>query len=147
MISTLSNCHRAKPRNKNKPTSNALNQFKNSSNLALDLEKAQERIETLENNEIALIGVLHDKENIIQSKGRTINRLKKELKELEDKYRLERERMVAENKHLKDQGLEKTYTQKDYEDLKKAHHQEVEALKKEIQKYKTQETYTPTKRM
>ncbi|WP_162971683.1 hypothetical protein [Helicobacter pylori] len=49
--------------------------------------------------------------------------------------------MVAENKHLKDQGLEKTYTQKDYEDLKKAHHQEVEALKKEIQEY------TPTKRM
>ncbi|WP_240461758.1 hypothetical protein [Helicobacter pylori] len=42
-----------------------LNKFKNSSNLALDLEKAQERIQTLESNEIALIGVLYDKESII----------------------------------------------------------------------------------
>ncbi|MGL2333578.1 hypothetical protein ACOWK8_07845 [Helicobacter pylori] len=128
-------------------TINELNQFKNSSNLALDLEKAQERIQTLESNEIALIDVLCDKENIIQNKGRTINRLKKELKELEYNYNQERERMKAENKHLQEQGLEKTYTQKDYEDLKKAHHQEVEALKKQIQEYKTQETYTPTKRM
>ncbi len=141
-INTLKN----KIQDKDK-TINELNQFKNSSNLALELEKAQERIETLESNEIALIGVLHDKENIIQSKGRTINRLKKELKELEDNYRLERERMVAENKRLKEQGLEKNYTQKDYEDLKKAHHQEVEELKKQIQEYKTKETYTPTKRM
>ncbi|WP_243876532.1 hypothetical protein [Helicobacter pylori] len=125
-------------------TINELNQFKNSSNLALDLEKAQERIQTLESNEIAYMHALSAKESTIQSKGRTINRLKKELKELEDKYRLERERMVAENKRLKEQGLEKTYTQKDYEDLKKAHHQEVEELKKEIQE---QETYTPTKRM
>ncbi|PUD25242.1 hypothetical protein C2S29_07950 [Helicobacter pylori] len=93
------------------------------------------------------MGVLYDKEGIIQNKGRTINRLKKELKELEYNYRQNRERMQAENKHLKDQGLEKIYTQKDYEDLKKAHHQEVEALKKQIQEYKTQETYTPTKRM
>ncbi|WP_244660453.1 coiled-coil domain-containing protein [Helicobacter pylori] len=119
-----------------------LNKFKNSSNLALDLEKAQERIQTLESNEIALIGVLYDKESIIQNKGRTINRLKKKLKELEYNYNQERERMKAENKHLQEQGLEKTYTQKDYEDLKKAHHQEVEELKKQIQ-----ETYTPTKRM
>ncbi|WP_207618514.1 hypothetical protein [Helicobacter pylori] len=118
-----------------------------STDLALDLEKAQERIQTLESNEIALMGVLYDKENIIQNKGRTINRLKKELKELEYNYRQNRERMVAENKHLKEQGLEKIYTQKDYEDLKKAHHQEVEELKKQIQKYKTQETNTPTKRM
>ncbi len=128
-------------------TINKLNQFKNSSNLALDLEKAQERIETLESNETALVKALYDKESIIQSKGRTINRLKKELKELEYNYNQERERMKAENKHLQEQGLEKTYTQKDYEDLKKAHHQEVEELKKQIQKYKTQETYTPTKRM
>uniref|UniRef100_UPI001ABAD913 hypothetical protein n=1 Tax=Helicobacter pylori TaxID=210 RepID=UPI001ABAD913 len=62
-------------------------------------------------------------------------------------YRQNRERMQAENKHLQEQGLEKIYTQKDYEDLKKAHHQEVEELKKQIQEYKTQETYTPTKRM
>ncbi|MGL2805258.1 hypothetical protein ACQJ9X_07305, partial [Helicobacter pylori] len=67
---------------------------------------------------------------------------KKKLKELEYNYNQERERMKAENKHLQEQGLEKTYTQKDYEDLKKAHHQEVEELKKQIQ-----ETYTPTKRM
>lgn len=118
-----------------------------STDLALDLEKAQERIQTLESNEIALMGVLYDKENIIQNKGRTINRLKKELKELEYNYRQNRERMVAKNKHLKEQGLEKIYTQKDYEDLKKVHHQEVEELKKQIQKYKTQETNTPTKRM
>ncbi len=123
-------------------TINELKKFKNSSNLALDLEKAQERIQTLESNEIALIGVLYDKESIIQNKGRTINRLKKELKELEYNYNQERERMKAENKHLQEQGLEKTYTQKDYEDLKKAHHQEVEELKKQIQ-----DTYTPTKRM
>ncbi|MGL2454966.1 hypothetical protein ACOWMI_07745, partial [Helicobacter pylori] len=128
-------------------TINELNKFKNSSNLALDLEKAQERIKTLESNENTLIHVLHDKEDIIQNKGRTINRLKKELKELEYNYRQNRERMVAENKRLKEQGLEKIYTQKDYEDLKKAHHQEVEELKKQIQKYKTQETNTPTKRM
>ncbi|MGN8457279.1 hypothetical protein ACR9LK_07775 [Helicobacter pylori] len=127
-------------------TINELNKFKNSSNLALDLEKAQDRIQTLESNEIALIHALHDKENIIQNKGRTINRLKKELKELEDNYRLERERMVVENKRLKDQGLEKIYTQKDYEQLKEQHLKEIEALKKEIQKTK-QETYTPTKRM
>ncbi len=128
-------------------TINELNQFKNSSNLALDLEKAQERIQTLESNKNTLIGVLYDKEDIIQRKGRTINRLKKELKELEYNYRQNRERMQAENKHLQEQGLEKIYTQKDYEDLKKVHHQEVEELKKQIQEYKTQETYTPTKRM
>ncbi|WP_181356905.1 hypothetical protein [Helicobacter pylori] len=59
--------------------------------------------------------------------------------------------MQAENKHLKDQGLEKVYTQKNYEDLKKAHHQEVEALKKEIQELektiKKNNEYTYTKRM
>ena len=132
---------------KQEKTINELNKFKNSSNLALDLEKAQERIETLESNETALVKAVYDKESIIQSKGRTINRLKKELKELECNYHQNRERMQAENKCLKDQGLEKIYTQKDYEDLKKAHHQEVEELKKQIQEYKTQETYTPTKRM
>ncbi|WP_243878495.1 DUF3450 domain-containing protein [Helicobacter pylori] len=89
------------------------------------------------------INTLKDK---LQAQEKTINELNKKLQELEDNYRLERERMVAENKRLKEQGLEKTYTQKDYEDLKKAHHQEVEELKKQIQKTK-QETYTPTKRM
>ncbi|MGN8382826.1 mobilization protein [Helicobacter pylori] len=132
-------------------TINKLNQFKNSSNLALDLEKAQDRIETLESNENTLIKALYDKESAIQSKGRTINRLKKELKELEYNYRQNRERMVAENKRLKEQGLEKTYTQKDYEDLKKTHHQEVEELKKQIQELektiKKNNEYTYTKRI
>ncbi len=118
---------------------------------ATETKKAQERIKTLESNETALIEALYDKENIIQSKGRTINRLKKELKELEDNYRLERERMVAENKHLKDQGLEKIHTQKDYEQLKEQHEKEVEALKKEIQELektiKKNNEYTYTKRM
>lgn len=59
----------------------------------------------------------------------------------------ERERMVAENKRLQEQGLDKIYTQKDYEALKKAHHQEVEQLKKQIQEYKTQETNSYSKRM
>ncbi|MCQ2858808.1 hypothetical protein JT171_04005, partial [Helicobacter pylori] len=126
-------------------TINELNQFKNSSNLALD------RVKTLESNEIALIKALYDKENIIQSKGRTINRLKKELKELECNYHQNRERMQAENKHLKDQGLEKVYTQKDYERLKEQHLKEVEALKKEIQELektiKKNNEYAYTKRM
>ncbi|WP_231622688.1 hypothetical protein [Helicobacter pylori] len=41
--------------------------------------------------------------------------------------------MKAENKRLKEQGLEKIYTQKDYEDFRKRHEKEIEALKKEIQ--------------
>lgn len=48
--------------------------------------------------------------------------------------------MQAENKRLQEQGLDKFYTQKDYETLKKQHADEIEALKKEIQeqdKYKT----------
>ncbi|WP_240446299.1 mobilization protein [Helicobacter pylori] len=139
-------------------TINELNQFKNSSNLALDLEKAKYRIETLEINETTLKNDLNAKKSIIQAKEKelntlkqekvdlndkiqaqekTINELNKKLQELEDNYRLERERMVAENKRLKDQGLEKIYTQKDYEQLKEEHLKEVEALKKEIQKYKT----------
>lgn len=132
-----------------------------STDLALELEKSQNRVKTLESNETALKNDSHAKESIIQAKEKELNTLKQEkttltnklqeqektitelnkkLQELEDNYRLERERMVAENKRLKEQGLEKIYTQKDYEDLKKAHHQEVEALKKEIQeqdKYKT----------
>ncbi|MFP6171630.1 mobilization protein [Helicobacter pylori] len=140
-----------------------LNQFKNSSNLALDLEKSQHRVKTLESNETALKNDLNAKESIIQDKDKeintlkdkiqkqekTINELTKKLQELEDNYRLERERMVrmvAENKRLKEQGLEKIYTQKDYERLKEQHEKEIEALKKQIQKTK-QETYTPTKRM
>ncbi len=135
---------------------------------ATETKKAQDRIKTLENSKKWLendlealesnikcrarinqgknkeINTLKDK---LQEQEKTINELTKKLQELEDNYRLERERMVAENKRLKEQGLEKTYTQKDYEDLKKAHHQEVEELKKQIQEYKTQETYTPTKRM
>ncbi|WP_240443872.1 hypothetical protein [Helicobacter pylori] len=143
-----------------------------STDLALDLEKSQKRVKTLESNETALKNDLHAKESIIQAKEKelntlkqertdlkdklkeqekTINELNKKLQELEDNYRLERERMVAENKRLKEQGLEKIYTQKDYEDLKKAHHQEVEALKKEIQELektiKKNNEYTPTKRI
>ncbi len=89
--------------------------------------------------------------NKIQKQDKTINELNKKLQELEDNYRLERERMVAENKRLKEQELEKIYTQKDYEDLKKAHHQEIEELKKEIQELektiKKNNEYTYTKRM
>ncbi|EMH05531.1 hypothetical protein [Helicobacter pylori] len=125
-----------------------------SADLALDLEKAQDRIKTLESNQTALKNDLNAKESAIQAKEKelntlkqertdlkdklqaqekTINELNKKLQELEDNYRLERERMVAENKRLKEQGLEKIYTQKDYEDLKKRHEKEIEALKKEIQ--------------
>ncbi|MFP6124979.1 mobilization protein [Helicobacter pylori] len=106
---------------------------KNSSNLALELEKAKDRIETLESNETTL-------KNDLNAKDKTINELKKQIQDLEYNYKQERERMQAENKHLKDQGLEKIYTQKDYEALKKQHADEIEALKKEIQeqdKYKT----------
>ncbi|WP_208356883.1 hypothetical protein [Helicobacter pylori] len=81
-----------------------------------------------------------DLKDKLQAQEKTINELTKKLQEQEYNYRLERERMVAENKRLKDQGLEKTYTQKDYEQLKEQHEKEVEALKKEIQeqdKYKT----------
>ncbi len=153
-------------------TINELNQFKNSSNLALELEKSQKQVKTLESNEIALKNDLNAKESTIQAKEKelntlkqertdlkdklqtqekTINELNKKLQELEDNYRLERERMVAENKRLKEQVLEKIYTQKDYEDLKKAHHQEIEELKKEIQELektiKKNNEYTYTKRM
>ncbi|WP_187832352.1 hypothetical protein, partial [Helicobacter pylori] len=135
-----------------------LNTLESADLAALELEKAQKRIETLESNKTALKNDLNAKESAIQAKEKelktlkqektdlkdklqdqekTINELTKKLQELEDNYRLERERMVAENKRLKEQGLEKTYTQKDYEDLKKAHHQEVEELKKQIQEYKT----------
>ncbi|WP_305867794.1 hypothetical protein [Helicobacter pylori] len=143
-----------------------------STDLAIELEKSQHRIQTLESNETALKNDLHAKESAIQAKEKelntlkqertdlkdklqaqekTINELNKKLQELEDNYRQERERMVAENKRLKEQGLEKVYTQKDYEDLKKAHHQEIEALKKEIQELdktiKKNNEYTYTKRM
>ncbi|MGN8366732.1 hypothetical protein ACR9JV_07660, partial [Helicobacter pylori] len=106
----------------------------------LDLEKAQERIQTLESNQTALKNNLNAKESVIQAQEKTINELNKKLQELEYNYRLERERIKAENKRLQEQGLEKIYTQKDYEKMKEAHHQELEALKKEIQeqeKYKT----------
>uniref|UniRef100_UPI001FB960E0 hypothetical protein n=1 Tax=Helicobacter pylori TaxID=210 RepID=UPI001FB960E0 len=128
---------------------------------ATETKEAQERIQTLENNEIMLKSDLNAKESTIQAKDKelntlkqertdlkdklqaqekTINELNKKLQELEDNYRLERERMVAENKHLQEQGLEKIYTQKDYERLKEQHEKEIEVLKKEIQeqdKYKT----------
>ncbi|GAA7258029.1 hypothetical protein ID0475_14670 [Helicobacter pylori] len=83
------------------------------------------------------LNTLKDK---IQEQDKTINELNKKLQELEYNYRLERERMQAENKRLKDQGLEKIYAQKDYERLKEQHEKEIEALKKKIQeqdKYKT----------
>ncbi len=41
--------------------------------------------------------------------------------------------MKAENKRLQEQGLDKIYTQKDYEALKKQHADEIEALKNKIQ--------------
>ncbi len=144
---------------------------KNSSNLALDLEKAQYQIKTLESNENTL-------KNDLNAKDKTINELKKQIQEQEYKYTQERERMKAENKRLQEQGLDKRYTQKDYENLKKQHADEIEALKKKIQeqnKYRIQAnalryrqaqqrktmktkktttptptpqpTYTPTKRM
>ncbi|MGN8480596.1 hypothetical protein ACR9MF_07985 [Helicobacter pylori] len=115
-----------------------------STDLALDLEKAQHRIQTLESNENTLKNDLNAKEIAIQAK-------EKELKELECNYHQNRERMQAENKHLKEQGLEKTYTQKDYERLKEQHLKEIEALKKEIQELektiKKNNEYTYTKRM
>ncbi len=107
-------------------TINELNQFKNSSNLALDLEKAQERIKTLESNENAL-------KNDLNAKETTINELKKQIQDLEYNYTQERERMKAENKRLQEQGLDKIYTQKDYKALKKQHADEIEALKNKIQ--------------
>ncbi len=150
---------------------------KNSSNLALDLEKAQDQIKTLESNENTLKNDLNAKESVIQAKEKTINELKKQIQEQEYKYTQERERMKAENKRLQEQGLDKRYTQKDYENLKKQYADEIEALKKKIQeqnKYRIQAnalryrqaqqrraktptptpstptpqpTYTPTKRM
>ncbi len=129
-------------------TINELNQFKNSSNLALDLEKAQERVKALESNENALKNDLNAKESIIQAtkqelqdKDKTINELKKQIQDLEYNYNQERERMKAENKHLQEQGLEKIYTQKDYEALKAEHNEQIEALKKKLKeqdKYKIQ---------
>ncbi len=114
-------------------TINELNQFKNSSNLALDLEKAQDRIKTLESNENTLKNDLNAKESVIQAKEKTINELKKQIQDLEYNYTQERERMKAENKRLQEQGLDKRYTQKDYEFLKRQHADEIEALKKKIQ--------------
>ncbi len=121
-------------------TINELNQFKNSSNLALDLEKAQDRIKTLESNENTLKNDLNAKESTIQAKDKelqdketTINELKKQKEALEYNYNQERERMKAENKRLQEQGLEKIYTQKDYENLKRQHADEIEALKNKIQ--------------
>ncbi len=99
---------------------------KNSSNLALDLEKAQDQIKTLESNENTL-------KNDLNAKEKTINELKKQIQDLEYKYTQERERMKAENKRLQEQGLDKRYTQKDYEALKAEHNKQIEALKKKIQ--------------
>ncbi len=144
---------------------------------ATETQKAQERVKTLESNENTLKNDLNAKESIIQAKEKTINELKKQIQEQEYKYTQERERMKAENKRLQEQGLDKRYTQKDYEFLKRQHADEIEALKNKIQeqdKYKTkfnalryrqaqqrraktptptpstptpQPTYTPTKRM
>ncbi len=118
---------------KQETTINELSQFKNSSNLALDLEKAQDRIKTLESNENTLKNDLNAKESVIQAKEKTINELKKQIQDLEYNYTQERERMKAENKRLQEQGLDKRYTQKDYEFLKRQHADEIEALKKKIQ--------------
>ncbi len=124
-------------------TINELNQFKNSSNLALDLEKAQERVKTLESNENTLKNDLNAKESVIQAtkqelqdKDKTINELKKQKEALEYNYNQERERMKAENKRLQEQGLEKIYTQKDYEALKAEHNEQIKALENEIKELK-----------
>ncbi|WP_232258961.1 hypothetical protein [Helicobacter pylori] len=73
-----------------------LNQFKNSSNLALDLEKAQYRIETLESNETTLKNDLHAKESIIQAKEKELNTLKQERTGLKDKIQ-ELEKTIKKN--------------------------------------------------
>ncbi len=115
-------------------TISELNQFKNSSNLALDLEKSLERVKTLENNENTL-------KNDLNAKETTINELKKQIQDLEYNYTQERERMKAENKRLQEQGLDKIYTQKDYEALKAEHNEQIEVLKKKLKeqdKYKRQ---------
>ncbi len=97
----------------------------------------------LEAKEKELNTLKQEKTNLkykIQEKDKTINELKKQIQDLEYNYKQERERMKAKNKRLQEQGLEKTYTQKDYEAMKKQHADEIEALKKEIQeqdKYKT----------
>ncbi len=122
-------------------TINELNQFKNSSNLALDLEKSLKRIKTLESNETTLKNDLNAKDKELQDKETTINELKKQIQALEYNYNQERERMKAENKRLQEQGLDKIYTQKDYEALKAEHNEQIEALKKKLKeqdKYKIQ---------
>ncbi|MBH0292456.1 hypothetical protein [Helicobacter pylori] len=119
---------------------------------ATETKKAQERVKTLESNETALKNDLNAKESAIQAKEKELNTLKQERTDLKDKLQAqektinelnkqiqdlrdnqERERMKAENKRLQEQGLEKIYTQKDYEDFRKRHEKEIEALKKEIQ--------------
>ncbi len=112
---------------------------------ATETQKAQDQIKTLESNENTLKNDLNAKESVIQTKEKTINELKKQIQEQEYKYTQERERMKAENKRLQEQGqeqgLDKRYTQKDYEKLKKQHADEIEALKKKIQeqnKYRIQ---------
>ncbi|RVZ19522.1 hypothetical protein EC529_07645, partial [Helicobacter pylori] len=110
-----------------------LNTLESTDLAALELEKSQDRVKTLESNETALKNDLNAKESAIQAKDKTISELKKEIQDLKDNYNQERERMKAENKRLQDQGLEKIYTQKDYEQLKEQHEKEIEALKKEIQ--------------
>ncbi len=120
---------------------------------ATETQKAQDRIKTLESNENTLKNDLNAKESIIQAKDKelntlkqertdlkdklqkqdkTINELKKQIQELEYNYHQERERMKAENKRLQEQGLDKIYTQKDYENLKAEHNEQIEALKKKL---------------
>ncbi len=101
---------------------------------ATETQKAQDRVKTLESNETTL-------KNDLNAKETTINELKKQIQDLEYKYTQERERMKAENKRLQEQGLDKIYTQKDYEALKAEHNEQIEALKtklKEQNKYKIQ---------
>ncbi|KAA6504290.1 hypothetical protein EPC71_07560, partial [Helicobacter pylori] len=99
---------------------------------ATETKKAQDRIKTLESNETTLKNDLNAKESTIQAKDKTISELKKQIQDLEHKYKEDREQMIAENKRLQEQGLDKIYTQKDYEALKAEHNKQVEALKKKL---------------
>ncbi len=103
-----------------------LNTLESADLAAIELEKAQERVKTLESNENTL-------KNDLNAKETTINELKKQKEALEYNYNQERERMKAENKRLQEQGMDKIYTQKDYEALKAEHNEQIEALKNKIQ--------------
>ncbi len=92
---------------KQEKTINELNQFKNSSNLALELEKSQHRVKTLESSETALKNDLNAKESIIQAKDKELNTLKQERTDLKDKLQAQEKTINKLNKKL--QELEDNY--------------------------------------